>query len=47
MLDVATLLSRIPHASIQTKISLPITVVIYSAIIAMLIVMQRSVRGKM
>lgn len=46
MLDISQLLSRIPHANIQTSISLPITLVVYAGIVALLLVMQRSVRGK-
>lgn len=47
MLDISSLLSRIPHANVQTSISLPVTLSVYSIIIALLLVMQRSVRGKM
>lgn len=47
MLDISSLLSRIPHANVQTSMSLPITLAVYASIVALLLVMQRTVRGKM
>ncbi len=47
MMDVSSLLSRIPHANVKTSISLPVTLAIYASIVALLLVMQRTVRGKM
>jgi len=46
MLDISSLLSRIPHANVQAGISLPVTLTIYATIVVLLLVMKRTVRDK-